>query len=36
MDETAFVEKAEDAKESCPVSMALAGVDEITIDAALV
>jgi osmotically inducible protein OsmC len=35
MDETAFVEKAEAAKEGCPVSKALAGVPEITLDAAL-
>ena len=35
MDEAAFVEKAEGAKEGCPVSMALTGVAEITVDAAL-
>jgi osmotically inducible protein OsmC len=35
MDEAAFVEAAEAAKAGCPVSKALAGVPEITIDAAL-
>jgi osmotically inducible protein OsmC len=35
MDEAAFREAAEAAKENCPVSKALAGVPEITIDAAL-
>ena len=34
-DESDFVEKAEAAKEGCPVSKALAGVPEITVDAAL-
>jgi osmotically inducible protein OsmC len=36
MDEATFVEKAEAAKENCPVSKALAAVPEITLDAALV
>jgi osmotically inducible protein OsmC len=35
MDEAAFVEAAEGAKVGCPVSKALAGVPEITVDAAL-
>jgi osmotically inducible protein OsmC len=35
MDEAAFVEAAEAAKENCPVSKALAAVPEITLDAAL-
>ena len=35
LDEATFVEKAEAAKENCPVSKALAGVPEITLDAAL-
>ena len=35
MDEAAFVEAAEAAKEGCPVSGALAAVPEITLDAAL-
>jgi lipoyl-dependent peroxiredoxin len=35
MDEAAFVEAAEAAKDGCPVSKALAGVPEITLDAAL-
>jgi osmotically inducible protein OsmC len=35
MDEAAFVEAAEAAKENCPVSKALAAVPEITVDAAL-
>jgi osmotically inducible protein OsmC len=35
MDEAAFLEKAEAAKEGCPVSGALAAVPEITLDAAL-
>jgi osmotically inducible protein OsmC len=35
MDEAAFVEAAEGAKENCPVSKALAAVPEITLDAAL-
>ena len=35
MDETAFVEAAEDAKQNCPVSKALAGGPEITLDASL-
>jgi osmotically inducible protein OsmC len=35
MDEAAFVEAAEGAKENCPVSKALASVPEITLDASL-
>ena len=35
MDEAAFVEAAEGAKENCPVSKALAAVPEITLDASL-
>jgi osmotically inducible protein OsmC len=35
MDEAAFVEAAEAAKNGCPVSKALAGGPEITIDATL-
>jgi osmotically inducible protein OsmC len=35
MDDTAFLEKAEAAKQNCPVSKALAAVPEITLDAAL-
>jgi osmotically inducible protein OsmC len=35
LDEAAFVEAAEGAKENCPVSKALAAVPEITLDAAL-
>jgi osmotically inducible protein OsmC len=35
MDEAAFREAAEAAEENCPVSKALAGVPEITLDAAL-
>jgi len=35
-DETAFVAAAETAKETCPVSSALAAVPEITLDARLV
>ena len=35
MEEATFVEKAEAAKEDCPVSKALAAVPEITLDAAL-
>jgi osmotically inducible protein OsmC len=35
MDEAAFREAAEAAKEGCPVSKALAGVPEITLDASL-
>lgn len=35
MDEAAFLEAAEAAKEGCPVSKALAAVPEITVDAAL-
>jgi osmotically inducible protein OsmC len=35
IDEAAFAEAAEGAKEGCPVSKALAGVPEITLDATL-
>ena len=35
LDEEAFREAAEAAKENCPVSKALAGVPEITVDASL-
>jgi lipoyl-dependent peroxiredoxin len=35
MDEAAFVEAADGAKENCPLSKALAAVPEITVDAAL-
>ena len=35
LDEAGFVEQAESAKENCPVSKALAGVPEITLDASL-
>jgi len=35
IDEARFQEVANDAKEGCPVSRALAGVDEITLDATL-
>ena len=35
LDEAAFLEAAQDAKENCPVSKALAGVEEITLDASL-
>jgi osmotically inducible protein OsmC len=35
LDEAAFREKAEQAKAGCPVSRALAGVDEVTLDARL-
>ena len=35
IDEAGFVAKAEGAKDGCPVSKALAGVPEITVDAAL-
>jgi lipoyl-dependent peroxiredoxin len=35
LDETAFVEHAEAAKVGCPVSRALAGVPEITLEASL-
>jgi osmotically inducible protein OsmC len=35
LDEDAFLAAAEGAKEGCPVSKALAGVPEITLDAAL-
>jgi lipoyl-dependent peroxiredoxin len=36
VDEAAFLEAAEAARENCPVSKALAAVPEITVDAALV
>jgi osmotically inducible protein OsmC len=36
LDEKAFVEHAEAAKATCPVSRALAGVPEITLEASLV
>ena len=35
LDEAGFVQKAEAAKEGCPVSQALAAVPEITLEAAL-
>jgi osmotically inducible protein OsmC len=35
MDEDAFLAAAEDAKQNCPVSKALAAVPEITLDASL-
>jgi lipoyl-dependent peroxiredoxin len=35
IDEAGFLEKAEGAKDACPVSKALAAVPEITLDAAL-
>ncbi len=35
IDEAAFVKHAETAKENCPVSRALAGVPEITLEASL-
>lgn len=35
LDDAAFREHAEAAKEGCPVSKALAGVDEITLEASL-
>ena len=35
MDAETFVKTAEDAKATCPVSKALAGVDEMTVDASL-
>ena len=35
LSESAFLEAAEEAKENCPVSKALAAVPEITLDAAL-
>jgi lipoyl-dependent peroxiredoxin len=35
IDEAAFVEAADGAKENCPLSKALAAVPEITVDAAL-
>ena len=35
LDDAAFREAAQDAKENCPVSKALAGVEEITLEATL-
>ena len=35
LDQAAFVEKAEGAKAGCPVSKALAGIPEVTLDATL-
>jgi lipoyl-dependent peroxiredoxin len=35
MDEASFLESAEEAKQNCPVSKALAALPEITLDAAL-
>jgi osmotically inducible protein OsmC len=35
LDEAAFLEAAEAAKENCPVSKALAAVPEITVEASL-
>lgn len=35
LDEAAFEEAAEDAKQNCPVSKALAGVPEMTLEASL-
>ncbi|RLV57055.1 OsmC family peroxiredoxin [Aeromicrobium phragmitis] len=35
IDENGFLEAAEEAKDTCPVSKALEGVDEMTLDAAL-
>ncbi|MDX1621653.1 MAG: OsmC family peroxiredoxin [Nitriliruptorales bacterium] len=35
IDGSAFAESAQQAKENCPVSQALAGVDEVTVDAKL-
>lgn len=35
LDDGAFQEAAQDAKENCPVSRALAGVEEITLEATL-
>jgi osmotically inducible protein OsmC len=35
LDEAGFVKAANDAKASCPISKALAGVDDIALDAAL-
>jgi osmotically inducible protein OsmC len=35
LDEAGFKEAAEQAKENCPVSKALAGVPEVTVDASL-
>ena len=35
MDESAFKAAADDAKQNCPVSKALAGIPDVTLDAAL-
>jgi osmotically inducible protein OsmC len=35
MDESAFSEAAEGAKENCPVSKALAGIPDVTVEASL-
>jgi osmotically inducible protein OsmC len=35
LDEAGFVEAAEDAKQNCPVSQALSGIPDVTLDAAL-
>jgi osmotically inducible protein OsmC len=35
MDESAFQDAANDAKQNCPVSKALAGIPEVTLDASL-
>ena len=35
LDADGFAAAAEDAKENCPVSQALAGIPEVTLDAAL-
>lgn len=36
LDESAFQDKAEEAKENCPVSQALAGIPDVTVQASLV
>jgi lipoyl-dependent peroxiredoxin len=36
IDEASFVKQAESAKENCPVSKALAGVPEVTLEASLI
>jgi len=35
MDESAFKDAAEDAKQNCPVSKALAGIPDVTLEAKL-
>ena len=35
MDEDAFQDAAEDAKQNCPVSKALAGIPDVTLEASL-